>query len=127
MKDKFEQGEKVEVSDHREKWHIRTFVVKYNDMFYVGAFEIEKYSTIMPWKYCRKIKPDFYHYTQESFPKGEVWIKPTDSAQLITSVGSKTIYTAGGSVSYLSMHDYEISTDGRRTWHKAVIKAVIDE
>ena len=127
--DTFEKGENkkgeiVWVASSTMDWgnkHYRKYVIAHNGQHYCE----NKYDPgdLQPWLLARKLLEEGscpVYYTQETFPKGEVWLRTLAAKWLVIGVTRNKIETKNDAWPYPALHLYEISTDGRRTWRKAV-------
>jgi len=125
--EQFEKGEIVWVASSCIDWgnkRYRKYVVDHNGHHYCESENDP--GELYPWLLMRKLtenKPS--HYTQDTFPKGEVWIRGDNSCEyLITQVTIMSVRAPSISpTTFTKLKAYEISEDGRRTWRKAVPKS----
>ena len=120
----FEKGELVWVASSETDWGYnrhREYVIAHNGQHYCE----NKYDPgdLQPWLLARKLLeegPCPVYYTQETFPKGEVWLRTLAAKWLVIGLDPEAVHTFGVIHSYADVASYKISTDGRRTWRKAV-------
>ena len=112
------QGEEYLVADTEIHWELEwraKFVITNRGFHY-----FESGNTLHAYKLIREIKPEYY--TAETFPKGEVWLRLDNEAseRMILMVVNNGIKTLDTTLYYKELYNYEISTDGRASWEKAV-------
>ena len=116
-------GKKYWVADSEIDWVINNhleFVITHNDVNY-----FDTNGDLIYWRLVREIPKAHEHYTAETFPKGEVWIRKTNFVDSYGSWLVQGITGAGVEIKECSpywrdLSHYDLSTDGRRTWRKAV-------
>ena len=123
--EQFEKGELVWVASSEMDWGYnrhREYVVYHNGHHH--CVSKTEPSVLVRWRLARKIPEESTnptHYTQETFPKGEVWIRKKNKRErFVFSISDASISCPGALYLYSELIDFEISTDGRRTWCKAV-------
>ena len=118
----FEKGEPVWVASSEMDWgnkRHRKYVVYHNGHHYCEPMPDR--GMLVPWRLARKVPEEPAYYTQETFPKGEVWIRGGNKKErLVFGIAETSIAWPGSSHPYSGLADFEISTDGRRNWRKAV-------
>ena len=120
----FKKGEMAWVASSEMDWgnkRHRKYVIYHNGHHYCES-EFTP-GDLVPWRLARTIpeeEPKPAHYTEETFPKGEVWLRGTYKPWLVLGFVPGCVETKDKTWPYESLHQYKISTDGRRTWRKAV-------
>ena len=83
---------------------------------------LEGSTDLHPWRYIAPTPPT--QYTQETFPKGVVYLRPTGvvgaSFSLVVGILRNSVRAYDFRIGYDELHYWEISTDLCKTWRKAV-------
>ena len=119
-------GKKYWVAVEEEGWgwgrNSHRVFAGYHDTQQLFAGSVDGDRELYHWPLAREIEPETpKHYTAETFPKGEVWIEARDGAYyLVTGFSFFGIESTHENLDFDCLAEFKISTDGRRTWRKAV-------
>ena len=95
----FKQGDKVLVSNDKQKWHDRVFVVEHNNLYQCEPLHENISNTLTPWQH---IKP-----YEEEIKVGD-WVKNTNEKELILVTKDMNLECLNNESEYIKITNPEL-------------------